>query len=376
MQDIRRTYKYRLYRNRRNKHLYQAIDIAGLIWNHSIALQRRYYRLTGKYIALGRLKSHLAKLRMKTRRFAHWKVLGSQAVQAVAERLDLAYQRFFKQQGGRPSFKKVKKYRSFTLKQAGWKLLDANRIQILGKTYKFVKHREIGGTIKTVTLKRDGLNRLWIVFSVVESVSIPKASTGKIGGFDFGLKTFLTDDEGRSTHSRQFFKQALHEIGKANRTLARKQKDSHRRQTAKRQLGKAHVHVAHKRRDHHFKLAHFLCDEYDVLVFETLNLQGMKRLWGRKVSDLGFAQFIEIVQNVAMMRGKTVVFIDPWEPTSQRCSACGHRQKMDLAQRIFACSDCGLQLDRDHNAAINIKRVGASTLGLEAISRSLERNLV
>jgi putative transposase len=226
------------------------------------------------------------------------------------------------------------------------------------------------------SFSRDRLNRLWIVFSVVEHISIPKVSTGKIGGFDFGLKTFLTDDEGRSTHSPQFFKQALNEIGKANRTLARKRKDSHNRQTAKRLLGKAHAHVANKRRDHHFKLAHFLCDEYDVLVFETLNIQAMKRLWGRKVSDLGFAQFIEILQYVAMIRGKKVAFIDRWEPTSQTCSSCGHRQKMDLAQRIFECSDCGLQLDRDHNAAINIKRVGASTLGLEVVSRSLERNLV
>lgn len=103
MTEIRRTYKYRLYRNKRNGRLYQIIDMAGLIWNHSLALQRRYYRLTGQYIAIGRLKAHLAKLRMKTRRFAYWKMLGSQAVQDVAERLDRAYQRFFDQGGGRPS---------------------------------------------------------------------------------------------------------------------------------------------------------------------------------------------------------------------------------------------------------------------------------
>src|ERR1044071_3362219 len=127
--EIRRTYKYRLYRcDQRDKHLHQQINVAGTVWNHALALQKRYYRLTGKYIPLAVLKSHIAKLRRETVRYAFWNALGSQSVQDVLERLDDGYHRFFKRLNKRPpKFKKVRQRKSFTLKQAGWKLLVHNQ---------------------------------------------------------------------------------------------------------------------------------------------------------------------------------------------------------------------------------------------------------
>ena len=151
--EVRRTFKYRLYRNKRNKHLYDAINIAGIIWNHSLALSRRYYRLYGKSLSFAFLMRHIAKLRRSVPRFAYWQNLNAQAVQDVVQRLEKAYKRFFVGQGGLPRFKKVKNYRSFTLKQNGWKLLDGNKIRLLGRNYKFVKSREINGAVKTVTVK-------------------------------------------------------------------------------------------------------------------------------------------------------------------------------------------------------------------------------
>lgn len=112
--NVRRTFKYRLYHNRRNRRLHQRLDIAGMIWNHMVALQRRTYRLSGKYISRYDMQRHLAKLRRRSPRFAFWQMVGSQAVQELAERQDRAYQRFFAyKQGkgprhGRPRFKKVK----------------------------------------------------------------------------------------------------------------------------------------------------------------------------------------------------------------------------------------------------------------------------
>jgi putative transposase len=84
-------------------------------------------------------------------------------------------------------------------------------------------------------------------------------------------------------------------------------------------------------------------------------------LWGRKVSDLGFASFMNILEWVALKRGKTVRRIERWERTTAKCSACGHHQSIELRERVFQCATCGLVLDRDHNAAINILCVGAST---------------
>jgi putative transposase len=380
--NVRKTYKYRLYTCRKSdRHLHQIINTAGMIWNHALALQRRYYRLTGKYISLGRLKHHLAHLRMKTKRYAWWQGLGSQAVQEIGERLDAAFIRFFEKKGGFPRFKKVKKFKSFVLKQAGWKLsADRNQkynrknelihaignLTILGRKYKFIKHREMHGTIKTVRIKRDTLGRLWICFSVEENVTIPnRAETGKIAGFDFGLKTFLTNEQGRKSDSPQFLRRELAIIRKLNRSLSRKQDGSHNRGRAKRALARAHLRIADKRQDHHYQLAHEICDHYQAALFEDLNIEGMKRLWGRKVSDLGFAQFLDIMKQVAFKRGVIVGQCKPFEPSTKTCSGCGHKQAIALKERTFRCQSCGLILDRDHNAAINILRAGASALGLE-----------
>jgi putative transposase len=112
-----------------------------------------------------------------------------------------------------------------------------------------------------------------------------------------------------------------------------------------------------------FKLANELCEQFDVLVFEDLNTAAMKRLWGRKVSDLGFGKFLTILKHIATLRGKVVLQIGCFELTMQPCSRCGESQKLTFKQRQFDCPHCGLSLDRDHNAAIQrlgMLRAGAS----------------
>jgi putative transposase len=375
--NVRRTLKYRLYRNRRNRRLNQRIDVSGMIWNHCVALQRRYYRMTGKYIGRWRMQRHVAKLRKHAPRFAHWQLVGSQAVQQLVERHDNAYQRFFAYKRGegprhgRPGFKKVKRYSSFTLKQAGWKYNGSNRITIHGTTYKFSLSRPIEGEIKTVTVKRDNLGQLWICLSVIQNASAQiQASTGNSGGFDFGLKAFLTDHEGNEYHSPQFLKAALDEMARLNRELSRKQKGSRNWRKAKRRLAKAHQRIADKRRDAHWKLAHALCAQFDLICLETLNLDGMKRLWGRKVSDLGFAEFVSILRQAADKTGAKVVQVGPWLPTSKACARCGALQDMPLCVRHFDCPHCGWSCARDQNAALNILAAGASAAGLEDVRRS------
>jgi putative transposase len=330
------------------------------------------------------MNNHVLKLR-KTKRFALWMDLHSQACQNVCKRIDDAYQRFFNGLAkGRPKFRKAKKYRSFTFPQSGYKLVRYNQNplrangkyrrargthEIDGVQYAFVQHRPMSGEIKTLTIKRDQVGRLWLVFSVVEQMVIKDgASTGQSGSFDFGLKTFLTDDEGRTYTSPQFFAQGIRKTRQLNRDLSRKVEGSKRYKRARRRLAKHSDDVANKRRDHHFKLAHRLCDEYDVVYFEDLNLAGMKALWGRKVSDLGFGQFMNILEWVAFKRGKHVIQIGRFEPTTQVCSNCGQRHHLTLRDRVLKC-ECGLVIDRDllvslpnHNAAINIKTVGASTV--------------
>jgi putative transposase len=134
---MRKTFMYKLYKAKRNKRLYRQINIGGVIHNHCIALHRRYYRRYRKYLSPSHLKAHIAKIK-KRPKYAWWSQLGSQAIQDLIERIDQGYQRFFQnvkdrqakkttQRVGLPSFRKVRHAKSFTLKQAGWKLLGSNR---------------------------------------------------------------------------------------------------------------------------------------------------------------------------------------------------------------------------------------------------------
>jgi putative transposase len=327
----------------------------------------------GKRLSCVKLQAHIAKLRQRN---PFWQLVGSQAVQDICQRIEKAYQLFFKHhtKGVRPpNFKKVKKYKSFTLKQAGYKFLGGNRVKIGNRVFQYWNSRAIEGTVKTLTIKRTPLGELFMVV-VVDDGDQPasKVETGRTAGFDFGLKTFLTVSDGSKIESPSFLKQSLNAIGQASKQHSRKQKGSAHRERARKHLVRRYEEVTNRRSDWFWKLAHDLTNRFDVLCFETLNLKGMQRLWGRKVSDLAFGEFLQILNWVAQKKGKQVVYIDPWYPSSQTCSSCGHVLKeLDLSVRRWRCPSCQVENDRDKNAAVNIQRVGASTFLLEDVRPSL-----
>ncbi|BAU14272.1 transposase [Leptolyngbya sp. NIES-3755] len=361
-----KTLKFKLYQSKRNRHLKRSINAAGVIYNHCIALHKRYYRMWGKHLNCATLQAHIAKLR---KRKAFWQTVGSQAVQDICQRIEKAYQLFFKhhKKGVRPpGFKKVRRYKSFTLKQAGYRFLGGNRIKIGNRVYQFWNSRELEGTVKTLTIKRTPLEELFMVV-VVDGASEPenKVETSRIAGFDFGLKTFLTCSDGSKIESPQFLKQSLNAIKNASRQHSKKRKGSANRERARLNLVRKHEDVCNRRSDWFWKLAHDLTDRFDVLCFETLNLKGMQQLWGRKISDLAFGEFIKILEWVAIKKNKQVVFIDQWYPSSKTCSHCGHALKeLDLSVREWRCPSCQSVNGRDENAAKNICAVGASTARL------------
>ena len=260
-----KTYKFKLYQHKRNKHLHCSINAAGNIYNHCVALHKRYYRLFGKHLNKNRLMKHIAKLRRKN---PYWQLVGSQATQDIVQRIDRAYQLFFKHHSKGvkpPGFKKRVKYKSFTLKQAGYKFLEGNQIKVGAKVYRYWKSRELEGKVRTITIKRSSLGEIF-VFVVTDHVdSIITAKTGKSAGFDFGLKTFLTCSDGSEIQSPLFFKQALNEIKQASRALSRKHKGSKSRVKARKHLVRVHEKIANRRRDWFWKLAHELTNKFDYL---------------------------------------------------------------------------------------------------------------
>ena len=158
-----KTYQFKMYSNHGNRELHKTIDSHGQVWNHFVALCRRYYGIYGKYAGKKALMRHLTKLK-RLSQFAHWHQLPSQSLQDVIDRLDKAYQKKFAnpRRSGRPRFKKRVRYKSFTLKQAGWQLLPGNHIKIGKVIYSYFKSRDVLGNPKRCTIKRDAIGDVYI----------------------------------------------------------------------------------------------------------------------------------------------------------------------------------------------------------------------
>jgi len=356
--SVRQSFQFKLFGCKRLRHLHRTIDVSAEIWNHAIALHRRYYRLFKKTLPKARLQAHLAKLR--NGKMSHWQVVGSQSVQAITDRLYLAWEAFFRGDIKRPpTFRKRRKYRSFTLKQTGYKILGHGRIKILGRNYRFNQSRPLSGVIKTVTVRRDALRDIHISFScdqVQQPEQAPK--TGLTAGADFGLKDFLTISTGERIAAPQPLKGQLRRLRKAQRVLSRKQKGSKARKRARLDVARVHRKVANVRNDWQWKQARMLLLTFDMLVFETLNLRGMQQLWGRKVGDLGFADFLSKAGWLARKLGRDLRKIDQWESSTKTCRVCRRRRDMPLNMRIFVCEGCGHVEHRDVNASHNILEAG------------------
>jgi putative transposase len=324
----------------------------------------------GGYIHLYRLQKHIARLK-KTVRFAHWRGVGSQAVQDIVRRVDLGYQKFFRKENKRPpKLRKRWKHKSFTLKQAGWSYAGGNLVYIGGIAYRFHHSRDIEGTIKTVTLKRMPTGRFFVFFSCEgPEPDIVRVKTGRTAGFDFGLKRFLTgNNPGEEIDTPQPYRAALKDLRRASRRFSLKQRGSNHWHQARLHLARTHARVANQRRAWHWELARQLCETYDAIYLEDLNLRGMQRLWGRKISDLGHGNFVRILLHVAKQTGTHLGFVDRYFPSSKLCSVCGYiHHELGLRDRQWTCPECGAEHDRDHNAAVNIHAEGASSAGVDGV---------
>lgn len=353
------SYKYNIYKSRNTKYLDKMLRECAFVWNHALNLQKRYYRIFGKYIPLGKLKTYFAKRIRRT-------LLHSQTVQEILERLDSSYKRFFKKLCKRPpKFKKAEKFNSFVFKQGGF-TLNGNVFTInkINKRFKFSHSRIYNGNVKQIRVLRETCNRYSIVI-VTDSKSnktYEKSRNGASVGIDFGLKTYMTLSDGKSIQSPLFFNRYQKKVKKCNRNLSRAKKGSNNRKRRLFELQQTNRKIKNLRNDFQWKLAHQLCKQYDFIFLETLNIEAMKHLWGKKISDLSHSSFIEKLMYVATKYGVTIHQIDKWFPSSKTCE-CGYVYKsLSLPERTWVCPKCGSVNDRDLLASKNILRKGISEL--------------
>lgn len=368
-----KTFCFKLYNSKRNKILHRQINAAGLIYNHCIALHKRYYKLYKKHLDKNRLQKHLVKLK-KLEKFSYVREINSQAVQDITDRIDRAYNLFFqglktKRKISPPNFKKIKHYKSFMLKQTGYKLDESVGIIKINKNfYRYFKSRNIEGKIKTVTIKRDSLGDIYI-YLVCDIKQEVITRTGKSVGYDFGLKKFLTASDNKDIEAPLFFMQNSKLIRNKNKNLSRKQDNSNNRKRARLELARAYKKTSNQRRDFHFKTALKICREYAVICLEDLNIKAMQKRWGRKINDLGFYNFVQILKYQATKTGTRIIFIDRFFASSQICHSCGYKnhEVKNLKIREWICPKCGTYHNRDRNAAANILMAGTSAIGGEPV---------
>ena len=371
---------HKLFHDKSLQRLHNDLNIIGIVRNHFIALSRRYYRLYGKPLSYAKMSKHLTKLK-RLKKYAYWNILYAWSLQNMIKRLAQSYREMKTLGRGRPRFKKCKQHKGMTFrgeqcpiekvcdKQKHKRNHPTYKIRLNGHWYRFALHRAIQGEIRQVYVTRDALGDIYITLTEDYAEIKIEPKTGKAEGFDMGIKDFLIGSDGHRYTSPMFYKQNAKQLAKAQQDYSRKVKGSNNQERERKNVARIHKKTANQRTDHHWKLAIELCQKFDILFFEDLNLEGMKRLWGKQVSDLAFGEFIQKLKWQAKKRIRAVLKIGRWTPTTKCCSVCDyHHKDLTLADRNWRCPSCDTHLDRDQNAAMNILKEGVASFGLGVIS--------
>lgn len=373
MADMQKAFKYRLYPTEEQarvldthfylcRKLYNAALEERITWHKNGA--KISYTIQAK--ELPELKANLTE----------YQGVHSQVLQDVLRRVDKAYKNFFrrckekKSKAGFPRFKGRNRFKSITYPQSGFSIEGRNlKLMKFGKI-RLVYHRPIEGKIKALTIKRDSVGDWWATFSC-ELPDVPTKEPKTAIGVDVGLEKLVTLSTGESIEPPKFLRKSERDIEVLSRKLSRTEKRSKRREKARIKLARAHRRIENQRNDFLHKLSRGLIENTDLIAFEDLSIQNMQKnhCLSKSIADASWGKLIKMTRYKAESAGGAVVLVDP-RGTSILCSRCGAAVPKRLDQRLHVCQDCGFELDRDWNAALNIlKRVGPD--GAELLNKRL-----
>jgi putative transposase len=337
------------------------------LYNAALQERRDAYQMAGKSLTFAHQSAELPAVKDVS---PEYRDVFSQVLQDVLHRVDRAFQAFFRRvktgdKPGYPRFQGKHRYDSFTYPQyqngaalsysgGRWGMLTLSKLG----TFRVRMHRATAGTIKTATVRRDG-DQWYICFSCeVEATALPATDTAT--GVDLGLLHLATLADGSTIDNPRHLRRALGKLATAQQKLSRCQRGSHRRTRARKVVARLHRTVRNQRADFCHKHARRLVSEYGTIVFEDLKVRNMvqNHRLALSINDAGWGQFVQCCVAKAASAGRHVVFVNP-RYTSQTCSGCGAVAKKALSDRWHSCP-CGTELDRDHNAALNILRLGCN----------------
>jgi len=408
---MRKTYKFRMYPNKdTEKQLFWTLTRCRELYNTALTERRDAYHFhvrqhpnyydepirkqLAKELTVGYYEQQNALPEIKAELREEYQEIAAHVLQDVLRRLDKAFRNFYRrckngENPGFPRFQGHNRYDSFTYPDgAGWKFTVAEQgkkgtlsLTKIGKA-KVKLHRPLEGKIKTVTIKRE-VDEWYATFSceVPEPEKLPVSSEDV--GIDLGVSHLATLSNGEMIEHPRSYRKAQKVLEKRQQALSRKKRGSHRREKARKLVAKTHRKIARQRQDFQQKASKKLVTRYQVIVFEdikTINLvrkptpkqdektgqylpNGASAKGGLNTSilDAGWGTFVNMCAHKAAWAGRTLIKVNP-RFTSQLCSGCGHVRNKDLSERWHSC-ECGTELDRDVNAAINILERGRRQQG-------------
>jgi putative transposase len=364
MQNLK--YKYRLYPTPQQKQkLTQVIGCTRFVWNYFLSGEKKTYDETKKFNFLNKNSKELTSLK-KTLRWLSG--APSTSLQQTLIYLDRALKQSFKSSKTRRGFPKFKKKKNCS---GGFSLTMLSLVRSVNQeTSKFkcpnigwIKtkyHRTIPSDFKTAQIKWEG-DRWYLVLTVQIKKKKKCVDLDNSIGIDLNSLKYVTSD-GEIIPIPRFLGDNQIKIRRLQQRLSKSKLGSSNRKKWQYKLMKAHYRVKMMRLDSFHKLSRYLVDTYDVICIEDLNVNGIQKFNGHITKDNMMGGFREMLEYKCELYGKHLEVISRWEPTSQTCSSCGQQQRIPLSTRTYSCNNCGHQLSRDLNAALNIHRAGMARI--------------
>lgn len=369
--------KYRLYPTSEQRIMFaKTLGCCRKVYNLMLAKKIESYKTTGKFVAVTPAKYK--------DNFPYLKEVDSLALANVQLNLQSAFKNHFdknrRKKTGFPKFKSAKHSRkSYTTNnQNGTVAIIDNRYIRLPKIVKIkaVIHRVPGTDWKlksaTVSCNSDGKYYVSVLFEYENSVSTYVVDENNAIGMDYASDGLYVDDKGNVGTNHKFYRESHKKLAKEQRRLSRKkgsrkgEDKSHNYLKQQRKVNRIYTHIANQRKDNLHKISTEIANQYDIVCVESLNMRNMSNSGfgnGKATLDNGYGMFLDMLDYKLANRGKYLVKVDKWYPSSQICHCCGkrHPEMKDLKIRTMRC-ECGCVMDRDRNAAMNIKKEGLRIL--------------
>ena len=366
---MHKSYKYRICPTKNQESLLKkSLELCRLVYNKTLELRKDAWENEKKSISLYDSHSYLGQWKKDN---PELKNVHSQVLQNTQVRVDLAFKSFFRrvksgEKPGYPRFKGYGRYDSFTYPQSGFKIangfLSLSRIGAI----KIILHRNMIGKIKTITITHNSSGKWYACFSVEFENAPLENSEGRIG-IDVGLITFSTLSNGEKIENPKFFRRDERALAKAQRKVSKFEKGKAPLRF-RQAVSLIHERIANRRRDFAHKESRKLINRFGIIAVEDLQVNRMvhNHCLAKSISDVAWTQFFDFLAYKAEWAGRQLVKVNP-AYTSQTCSNCGHRQSLELSDRVYNCPCCGMQLGRDENAARNILALGLQNIGIQSV---------